>query len=214
MSRRCFLVAVVLAAGAAAGQETDRHAALERAYAELVAARQALRRAEAERELGIEPAPGERLASSAAARDLRPNTGRARSASRKTSRSRTSASTRRSRAGTSCVEAVAVPVPAWNVIVTTESGRPRFGEECGVALLPRALRERYPVRCHALTQTGWAQKNPPPLRKAGWQRCRPASFRHPGGLSVVSIRRGADRKHRILCPLEQAHSSVRVSCSF
>ena len=62
MLRRRFLVAVVLAvAGAAAGQETDRHAALERAYAELVAARQALLRAEAERELGIEPAPGERL---------------------------------------------------------------------------------------------------------------------------------------------------------
>lgn len=62
MLRRRFLVALALVvAGAAAGQETDRHAALERAYAELVAARQALLRAEAERELGIEPAAGERL---------------------------------------------------------------------------------------------------------------------------------------------------------
>jgi len=40
MMRRRFLVAAAAAlAGAAAGQETDRHAALERAYSELVASR-------------------------------------------------------------------------------------------------------------------------------------------------------------------------------
>ena len=56
------LIAALLAFAAASGaQEGDRHAAIERAYDEVVAARAALQRAEAAREEGIEPLPGERL---------------------------------------------------------------------------------------------------------------------------------------------------------
>lgn len=42
-------------------EEQDRATALDRAYDEVVAAQAALRKAEADRERGIEPLPGERL---------------------------------------------------------------------------------------------------------------------------------------------------------
>jgi len=59
---RAVLIGVSLAfAAASVAQEGDRRAAIERAYDEVVAARAALQRAEAAREQGIEPLPGERL---------------------------------------------------------------------------------------------------------------------------------------------------------
>jgi hypothetical protein len=59
------LIACVLSLvcfGGALAQEPDRHRALEDAYAAIIAADEALRDAEAKREQGVEPLPGERLA--------------------------------------------------------------------------------------------------------------------------------------------------------
>lgn len=58
------LIACVLSLacfGGALAQEPDRHRALEDAYASIIAADEALRAAEAKRDAGIEPLPGERL---------------------------------------------------------------------------------------------------------------------------------------------------------
>jgi hypothetical protein len=58
------LIACVLSLacfGGALAQQPDRHRALEDAYAEIIAADEALREAEAKREQGVEPLPGERL---------------------------------------------------------------------------------------------------------------------------------------------------------
>ncbi len=57
------LIACVLSSlcfGVALAQETDRHRELEDAYAEIIAADQALHDAEARRDQGVEPLPGER----------------------------------------------------------------------------------------------------------------------------------------------------------
>ncbi len=51
------LLALIVSAGA---QHSDRAAALDRAYDEVVAAQAALRRAEEARQSGVEPLPGER----------------------------------------------------------------------------------------------------------------------------------------------------------
>jgi hypothetical protein len=59
---RAILIAALLAFAASSGaQPQDRHAALERAYGEFIAARAALGQAEEAREKGIEPLAGERV---------------------------------------------------------------------------------------------------------------------------------------------------------
>jgi len=59
---RTFLVGVLFTfAATALAQEPDRHAALARAYDEVLSARAVLQEAEAAREKGVEPLPGERL---------------------------------------------------------------------------------------------------------------------------------------------------------
>jgi hypothetical protein len=58
---RVFLCALVLFAGAALGQAPDRSAALDRAYEDVKVARAQLEQAQAARERGEEPLPGERL---------------------------------------------------------------------------------------------------------------------------------------------------------
>ncbi len=62
MKKALIVIALscVCAAGALA-QAPDRHQALENAYAEIIAADEALRAAEARRDEGVEPQPGERL---------------------------------------------------------------------------------------------------------------------------------------------------------
>lgn len=58
---RAFLYALILFAGTALGQAPDRSAALERAYEDVKLARAQLEQAQAARERGEEPLPGERL---------------------------------------------------------------------------------------------------------------------------------------------------------
>jgi len=61
--KRAFIVCALSLAcvGGAFAQQQDRHQALGSAYAEIIAADDALRAAEAKRDAGIEPLPGERL---------------------------------------------------------------------------------------------------------------------------------------------------------
>jgi hypothetical protein len=62
MKRTLIVCALSLACfGGAFAQQPDRHRAIEDAYAEIIAADEALHDAEARREQGVEPLPGERL---------------------------------------------------------------------------------------------------------------------------------------------------------
>jgi hypothetical protein len=71
--KRTFILCVMLLACAASAfaQPQDRHHALESAYADIIAADEALRDAEARRDQGVEPLPGERLGIAGAAQGSR-----------------------------------------------------------------------------------------------------------------------------------------------
>jgi hypothetical protein len=58
---RFMIFAVLLALAAAAPAQQDQGSALDRAYDEVLVARQRLQEAEKRREAGTEPLPGERL---------------------------------------------------------------------------------------------------------------------------------------------------------
>jgi len=58
---RFMIFAVLVALAAAAPAQQDQRSALDRAYDEVLVARQMLQEAETRREAGVEPLPGERV---------------------------------------------------------------------------------------------------------------------------------------------------------
>jgi hypothetical protein len=70
--RRFFFIALIALAGMASAQAPERHAALERAYDDAVAAQAAWQQAEEARARGVEPLAGERVGTASGRSRLAP----------------------------------------------------------------------------------------------------------------------------------------------